>query len=316
MTDLLVAPGLPISDKSSDAVVEHTATVKVDGKRRNVPIQWLRAVAAISVMLYHSGGYQATVLKDHRFEIFGSPFGYMGVALFFAISGYLMSIAVRVQKPAVFLAHRVIRIYPTYVLIALLTYWITEQFLPVKPNYDWKWLMLLPVFKLKQPFISVEWSLIFEISFYACLYLVAVLGLSNRIGRVALVWIAGIVVTEFVWPDPGQVLVFPIYRLLFISTSLPMAGGLLIPYAMKWKIPALPLLLTGIGLWGLYPFSNDYYDTCRWIFGCSSILIVWSAVAFADHPRFANPGLFGPRAFPAWAITAMRSISCMRRSCT
>ena len=292
MTDLVVRPGLPLSDRSDDTVVSHTATVRIDGKRRNMPIQWLRAIAALSVMLYHSGVYASQILHTDLFDIFGSPLAYMGVALFFAISGYLMSIAVRVQRPALFLTHRIVRIYPIYLLIAALLWLINQAVFRIQV-YDFNWLLLMPQFRLKHPFVNVEWSLIFEVSFYSCLFLIGLVGASRHIGRIAFVWALLILAAAWIWPDPGITLQIPLYRLLFVMTSLPMAGGLMIQSLLRWKIPAWALLTGAVALWAAYPFCRYDYDLARLLFGVSSVLVVWAAVAVSDRPRLGDPKLAG-----------------------
>ena len=48
-------------------------------------------------------------------------FGWYGVSLFFATSGYLMATLVRQQAPARFMLHRIVRIYPLFFLVVTLT---------------------------------------------------------------------------------------------------------------------------------------------------------------------------------------------------
>ncbi len=226
------------------------------------------------------------------FEVFGSSLAYMGVALFFAISGYLMSIAVRVQRPTLFLMHRIVRIYPIYFLIAVALFLINQVFFRVQV-YDFNWLLLMPLFRLKHPFVNVEWSLIFEVSFYSCLFLIGLVGWARHIGRIALVWMGLILASAWIWPDEGVSLQVPLYRLLFLMTSLPMAGGLLIPYLTRWKIPGWLLALGAVALWAAYPLCRDRYDASRLLFGLSSVLLVWAAVAVSSGRKFSDPKLAG-----------------------
>ena len=78
------------------------------------PLQYLRAIAAFSVVLCHASYYVKDIRGDGRmWEIFDRA-GYLGVVLFFAISGYLMAQLAEKATGLRFLAHRLIRIYPIY----------------------------------------------------------------------------------------------------------------------------------------------------------------------------------------------------------
>ena len=70
-------------------------------------IQALRAFAAISVALYHTG-----------YNLFGVSTDFYGVAVFFVISGFIMChISMRngsENDPKIFILHRIVRIVPLY----------------------------------------------------------------------------------------------------------------------------------------------------------------------------------------------------------
>ena len=74
-------------------------------------------MAALFVLLFH-----ASVFSGRHFGEFGwatafdGRFGLVGVAVFFTISGLLMSDLIQRSDPWRFLAHRIVRIYPLYLL--------------------------------------------------------------------------------------------------------------------------------------------------------------------------------------------------------
>ena len=89
-------------------------------------IQYLRALAALSVAVYHVGNHAGV-----SFEV-----GAAGVDLFFVISGFIMwTVTVgRRSSPGLFLADRITRIAPPYILLTVLTY-LTARYVPaVFPN--------------------------------------------------------------------------------------------------------------------------------------------------------------------------------------
>ncbi len=73
------------------------------------------------MLLYHASHYLAELKGDGRFlAIFGGFFGAYGVALFFALSGYLMARVLERDDPARFLLKRIVRIYPLMLLVIAL----------------------------------------------------------------------------------------------------------------------------------------------------------------------------------------------------
>jgi peptidoglycan/LPS O-acetylase OafA/YrhL len=70
---------------------------------RLIYLQYLRALAAISVLLYHAS-YYLSAIDGHPYflRIFTGWFGNFGVTLFFAISGYLMATLARKSSPSTF----------------------------------------------------------------------------------------------------------------------------------------------------------------------------------------------------------------------
>jgi peptidoglycan/LPS O-acetylase OafA/YrhL len=290
MTEFPVIPALPLSDTRTDDVSSHTPTVRTGGSRRNLQIQWLRAIAAIMVMLYHSAAYQDSILHDGRFHAwFSDSFGYFGVALFFVISGYLMSIAIRVQTPFMFLAHRVIRIYPLYFLAALVFYGLMSA-LGNNMYFDPYSLLLMPLAKVRYPMMRVEWTLIFEIAFYVCLFVISWLGFAKKIVWIAIAWGILITASTLISPDDGSRLLSPIYQMLRLSVCLPMACGLLLPSLLKRNIPPLPLLALGLLPWVGYHFLPEglslEYEICRWLFGSSAVFILWGMIKLSQTGGF------------------------------
>ena len=188
MSDDPVQRALPLSTTATSAVGPYTPSIILHGNRRNPYIQWLRAVAALLVMIYHTATYQDLRLHDGRLRlVFGDWCGFFGVALFFAISGYLMSIAVRVQKPGLFLVHRIIRIYPAYIAVAA-AFLVIAAAMGQSIPYQASLFLLMPA-RISRPILGIEWTLLFEITFYVMLYVISLAGWAKHIDRIAGLWI-------------------------------------------------------------------------------------------------------------------------------
>src|SRR5215213_5964379 len=176
---------------------------------RNVRLQILRGAAASAVLLYHASIYLRREHGDAVFlAIFDDRFGLYGVAVFFAISGYLMAHLVRTSDPWSFLSHRVLRIYPIYVLVV--GAWIAlGPLVNASPRFDAIGLLLVPGDARPYP-LGVEWSLIFETTYYVLLFLLALAGLQRWLETIAVGWIAGILAVTLFAPSWQEGVLFPL----------------------------------------------------------------------------------------------------------
>jgi peptidoglycan/LPS O-acetylase OafA/YrhL len=262
---------------------------------RNLQIQWLRAIAALMVMLFHASVYGVVLLKNDRFlQVLDGRLGISGVSLFFAISGYLMATALRVQQPFAFLSHRVIRIYPT-LLIATALYCLVEYCLHQPLRVDFAGLTLAPIGRTSKYPLRVEWTLVFEVTFYVALFFVDLLGQAKRIARIAAGWLGLLVASSLLQPDTGA-LMYPLQSILTVCENVAMAGGLLIPSLLRLRLPPLLLLAMGLLAWPIYTLYPMGNEGARWLFGIGATLVVAGAVGLSmRRPDFGH-GVMG-RAF-------------------
>src|SRR5918911_1462736 len=141
-------------------------------------IQDLRGVAAVMVVLYHAGHYLALYRGDDALKGWDA-LGLYGVAIFFAISGFLMASLVRRTGPWLFLAHRIVRIYPALLIAVALTGAVSG--LIGRPFVlDPVALALVPAGPRFYA-LDVEWTLLFEVTFYVALFLVGIAGGAPRL---------------------------------------------------------------------------------------------------------------------------------------
>ncbi|MXO48989.1 acyltransferase family protein [Erythrobacter vulgaris] len=88
----------------------------------NENIQLLRAVAVVLVLLFH-------------LEVSAFSFGYLGVDLFFLISGFLMPVILPKYDARSFIVARIERIYPALIVVCLFTFAVGYLFL-IPLEYD------------------------------------------------------------------------------------------------------------------------------------------------------------------------------------
>ncbi len=154
-------------------------------------IQCLRGIAALLVVFHHTiRGFE---VSPEASVLFATPwmgsfpsieaFGSVGVDLFFVISGFIMVIIadryLLSEHPCRnFLARRLIRIYPLYLLVTLLfiaktclAYWVGAE----QSAFDLQTYRLLaavffvPTYNIDhsiQPILGVGWTLAYEMLFY------------------------------------------------------------------------------------------------------------------------------------------------------
>jgi exopolysaccharide production protein ExoZ len=257
---------------------------------KNLSIQCLRGLAALFVALFHASiysGYSAFHFGDSGWAVaFDGRFGLVGVAVFFAISGMLMADLIQRTDPWRFLAHRIVRIYPTY-LLAVAVWVPTVWLLGIrKIGLHVFSLMLVPVGQ-REYYLGVEWTLVFECTYYVALFLIALISWRRYLNRIAAVWIALIAVAPLFigWSDN---LLYPFYSIWLSAANAAFAGGLLIPWiAAKIRVPVGTGILALCILMVVVP-ANPMI--ARWAVGAVATLLVLDALRI-KVPQRAMLGL-------------------------
>ena len=146
------------------------------GRRpRLVDLQILRAVAAVLVVWAHGIDVSLLAVEGKPLLAYGHQenFGAFGVDLFFVLSGYIIAVSSeRTDRNWFeFATDRFIRIAPIFYILSLP--WIVRAMLAP----DHSWLPFVPTFffwpivdgRYIEPFLSVGWTLSFEVLFYSAM---------------------------------------------------------------------------------------------------------------------------------------------------
>lgn len=245
-------------------------------------IDGLRALAVIPVLLFHLG--------------LGCPGGYVGVDVFFVISGFLItSIILREIRAGTFTlsgfwVRRIRRILPALVVVVLATLIgagfvlypedyrlfgkeVISQAALVANFYYWQQdgYFDAPAEKLA---LLHTWSLAVEEQFY--LLFPFLLGLLHRHGRSLLKWTGALAVASLAWSVVGV-------------HAFPRASFYLLP-ARAWEL----LLGSLLALWqasGKRPLSNTLSEVTSWI-GLG--LILYAIATYSTLTRFPGPAALAP----------------------
>ena len=220
---------------------------------RLAPLDLLRVSAALAVVAFHYlfRGATGDPMLDVAYPALApiAIYGYLGVNLFFLISGFVIAWSAEGRDGIGFAIARFARIYPGFVASMTITFVIlvlaNDPHWPVTvPQYLANLFVLSPA--LGQPFVDgVYWSIVLELVFYFWVALALLLGVFDR-WKLQLVagWLAVCAFNEF-FVGSGAA------RLLFITEFGPwFAGGVLVHHVFSrgWSLASAILLAASFAL--------------------------------------------------------------------
>jgi peptidoglycan/LPS O-acetylase OafA/YrhL len=221
---------------------------------RVIRLDGLRFLAAISVVMFHyafrgeaAGVMPSLGLPDWFAGL--SKYGYLGVNLFFMISGFVIAWSAHERPALEFAAARLARLYPAHLAALTLTFAVTLY--AGSPHFSANWAqyaanltMLAP--SLGHPFMDgAYWSIVLELFFYAWVFLFLALGLFEKhCTRIVLSWLALALFNEHFFHNK-------LVQVIFLTEFAGyFAAGILM---YRWRtgladIATLPLLALSLGL--------------------------------------------------------------------
>ena len=161
-------------------------------KKRFYQLDLFRFIAALAVVLYHYlfRGYSADSKSILDFSEIGGFFkyGYLGVDLFFIISGFVILLSIEHKSLVKFIISRISRLYPIYWICVLLTFFVIVLFGSPRYTADIKQLsynltMFHNYLDIKN-IDSVYWTLFIEMKFY--IFIVGFYLILNKIKQIKL----------------------------------------------------------------------------------------------------------------------------------
>lgn len=191
----------------------------------------LRLVAALSVVIYHYSFRGAAADGLTNISLPGlvavTKYAYLGVELFFVISGFVIAYSAEGRSARDFLIARAARIYPGFVACMTLTFVVTLLFgLPRFETSVNQWLANLVILSpaAGQPFMDgVYWSIVYELTFYAWMFGFILVGIfPRRLNLIVPAWLAISAANEF-WLGSGI-----LHRLFLTDESGYFCAGILL----------------------------------------------------------------------------------------
>jgi len=156
--------------------------------RRIYQIDLFRFIAAMMVVMYHYAfrGYRADNMSILEFPEIGGYFkyGYLGVDLFFIISGFVIILSIKEYSLSTFLKSRIIRLYPAYWFCLTVTFLVMLIWGGINYSVSIKqFLVNTTMFQGLFGVRSVDgvyWSLLVELKFYIIIAVYMVLRKIRR----------------------------------------------------------------------------------------------------------------------------------------
>jgi peptidoglycan/LPS O-acetylase OafA/YrhL len=170
-------------------MAHHTTSQQTAGRPRMYELDLLRLAAALAVVAVHymsSGHYRGFTELSFPELAPVARYGYLGVDLFFLISGLVVFQSAWGRSPRSFLTGRAVRLFPAFWLAVTVTaacIWTTGAVgrAPVTiPEYAANLTMVLPPLAGIPWVESVYWTLWFEWRFYLLLWVFVMVGITRR----------------------------------------------------------------------------------------------------------------------------------------
>lgn len=253
-------------------------------------IQYLRAIAAVAVVLSHA----ATAVEGHGEHLIDLQYGACGVDVFFVVSGFIMFYTTfdAQRRAGIFLVKRLIRIVPLYFVLSTVMFVLVSvspaSFNKESPDFlaYLESVLFIPHWNPRlhdlQPILGQGWTLNYEMFFY--MIFAASLVLPRTTGTVAAIGaIAALSALGYLHPinDPFFI-TYTSPLLLEFCLGIVVAACFIVPVRHHWAAPAvLIVILGGVSLY-VYSFLGTLQglQTTRPLFiGVPSALLVTAFVA-------------------------------------
>jgi peptidoglycan/LPS O-acetylase OafA/YrhL len=274
-------------------------------------LDWLdytRFAAAAAVMMFHYlafGPRKGVTGAATGFGLAGgvAEYGYLGVDVFFLISGYVILYSALGRRPDQFAVARAVRLWATFVVCMTLTVIAKALWAPPEDHITLVRylanLSMIPRWFGQKAVDGVYWTLEFELMFYAAVFLVMALGQIKRARGIVIGWVALMVAARLA-------LVFHYQAPHFFSGyyTLFAAGCVL---ALMRRHGPTPLLLVAFAAAALLSVEGAYVRAVE-MTAAVPVLLPWIsalvvAAAYVPFLVFAKGGPSLPGAGTAGRVT-------------
>lgn len=177
----------------------------------------LRFLAALAVVFHHYSlvgfAINSQTIAPYPFISSLFKYGYLGVDLFFMISGFVILMTASSGSLRHFIISRLVRLYPAFWICCTITFVATQaigfpEYMATFSQYVVNMTMLSGFMDI-EPIDNVYWSLFVELKFYALVAIVLLMGRIQQVEVLFYFWLA-VTIVLLIYP------VYPLTRLQFI----------------------------------------------------------------------------------------------------
>jgi len=261
-------------------------------------IQVARIIAAGAVLLFHLAHY-----AEHRFQspglsrLIDGNWTCFPVPLFFAISGFVLTHAVRNARTGSFLFGRGLRLYPGFWLATILVSAVLAATGGLSFLTQMKWIgwTLRPgEFGSRLYVLGVEWSLVFEATLSVCLAGMGAWRSRWILPALTALWLIVLGIKIAVWPEHAMN-TLPNWSTFFVSPfNVPFLLGVLTYYLRERGRPLRWVVLAGLaGFLAVVPALMGTLEELWCAYGFAAAVATWLAVQFrqlSSGNRFVRAG--------------------------
>lgn len=293
------------------------------GRDRLYEIDLLRITAALAVVFYHYtfSGY-AGHLTSVAFPALSTVtrYGYLGVDMFFVISGFVVLLSAWGRRPHEFVISRIVRLYPAYwvalTVTAVVAVTLSHGLFKVTPV---QYAANLTMFNSLPNIANVDvvyWTLWAEIRFYALVFVLTWIGIT-RLRVIAMLWLwlaATAVIESHILPGglagPMDLVVQSQWSHYFIAG---MALCLIYRTGISWPLGAILLITYGNAVYQAINFahlvSGRYHQALHIpviVAVITVIFVVTMLIAMRVTRRFGRPwfAVAGSLTYPLYLVHA------------
>lgn len=154
----------------------------------------IRGLAALAVVLFHYTTKYNENFEPDAMKIFEFKYGYLGVHLFFILSGFVIFMTIgKVKSGFDFIYKRFIRLYPVFWVCLIFTFSVTSIGSIEKFERTWTELVInftmIPSLLKTRAIDGAYWSLAPEILFYVFIWGVYKIKLLHKIEIICFIWL-------------------------------------------------------------------------------------------------------------------------------
>jgi peptidoglycan/LPS O-acetylase OafA/YrhL len=302
------------------------------GRDRLYEIDLLRITAALAVVIYHYtfSGY-AGHLTSIAFPALSTVtrYGYLGVDMFFTISGFVVLLSAWGRRPREFVISRIVRLYPAYwvavTITAIVAITLSRGLFKVTPAQYLANLTMLNALPGIANVDVVYWTLWAEIRFYLLVFVLAWIGITRgRVVTALWLWLAATAVMEaHILPaGPAEkidLIVQSQWSHYFIAG---MALCLIYRTGFSWRLGAVLVVAYGNAVYQAINFAHRVSDRYHQALHLPAIVAVITVIMVATTlialrvtRRFGRPwfAVAGALTYPLYLVHAYNGFALFNR---